>query len=149
MRPILGRAILGGVVGTAAMTMLMYVVAPMMGVHMDIAAMLGTMLGGWVAGFFAHLMNGVIVFPLLYALLIYRVLRGSPVVRGTLFGVSLWLMAQLFVLPIMGAGVFSAHAGGALASVASLMGHIIYGGLLGTIAGRPRLNREAPLLSAV
>lgn len=149
MRPILRRAILGGVAGTAAMTMLMYVVAPMMGVHMDIAAMLGAMLGGWAAGFFAHLMNGMIVFPLVYALLIYRALRGSPALRGALFGVSLWLMAQIVVLPMMGAGFFSAHAGGALASVASLMGHIIYGGLLGSIAGRSMHNREASLVDAV
>lgn len=149
MRPILGRAILGGVAGTAAMTTLMYVAAPMMGVHMDIAAMLGTMLGGWAAGFFAHLMNGVIVFPLLYALLIYRALKGSPTLRGAVFGVSLWLMAQIVVMPMMGAGFFSAHAGGVLAATASLMGHIIYGGLLGGIAGHSRPNREPVLASGV
>jgi len=148
MRPNLGRAIVGGVVGTAAMTTLMYGVAPMMGLHMDIAAMLGSMLGSWGAGLTAHIMNGTIVFPLAYALLLFRALRGSPVLRGVVFGVSLWLVAQLIVLPMMGAGVFSAHAGGATASAASLMGHIIYGGLLGAIAGRPTLTREALAASA-
>lgn len=143
MRPRVGRAILGGVVGTAAMTTLMYGVAPMMGVHMDIAAMLGSMLGGWTAGLLAHLMNGTIVFPLVYALLIYRGLRGSPALRGTLFGILLWLIAQVIVMPMMGAGLFSAHAGGAIASAASLMGHIIYGGVLGAIAGRPSLGQQA------
>ena len=39
--PTLSRAVLGGLAGTAAMTAMMYLVAPMMGLHMDIAAMLG------------------------------------------------------------------------------------------------------------
>ena len=141
----LGRAILGGLFGTAAMTILMYGVAPMMGVHMDIAAMLGSMLGGWTAGMIAHLMNGTIVFPLVYALVIYRFFKGSPLLRGALFGAGLWLMAQLVVLPMMGAGLFSANAGGAVAAGASLMGHLIYGSLLGSIAGRPKLGQ--PVLS--
>ena len=46
-----GRAALGGFVGTLVITAMMYVVAPMMGLRMDIAAMLGSMLGGsWTAG---------------------------------------------------------------------------------------------------
>ena len=46
MRPNIGRAIVGGLAGTVAITMMMYFVSPMMGVKMDIAASLGTMLGG-------------------------------------------------------------------------------------------------------
>jgi hypothetical protein len=44
--PTFARAGMGGVIGTVAMTAMMYFVAPMMGLHMDIAAMLGSMLGG-------------------------------------------------------------------------------------------------------
>ena len=37
------------------MTTLMYLVAPMMGLHMDIAAMLGSILGGsWAASMMMH-----------------------------------------------------------------------------------------------
>ncbi len=51
MRPRLGRAVLGGFAGTVVMTMMMYFVAPMMGVKMDIAASLGSMMGGsWSLG---------------------------------------------------------------------------------------------------
>jgi len=39
MRPSLGRAILGGFVGTPAMSFLMYTVAPLIGVRVDIAEM--------------------------------------------------------------------------------------------------------------
>ncbi len=45
-RPTFARAVLGGFVGTVVMTAMMYFVAPMMGLRMDIAAMLGSMLGG-------------------------------------------------------------------------------------------------------
>ncbi len=48
--PTLSSAILGGIAGTAIMSAMMYMVAPMMGIHMDIAAMLGSMMGGsWTA----------------------------------------------------------------------------------------------------
>ncbi len=44
--PSISRSILGGFVGTVAITMMMYLVAPMMLGHpMDIAKMLGSMLG--------------------------------------------------------------------------------------------------------
>jgi len=51
MHPNVGRAMLGGFVGTLGMTGMMYMVAPMMGLKMDIAQMLGSMLGNnWWAG---------------------------------------------------------------------------------------------------
>ena len=137
MKPIVKKTILGGLVGTAVLTMMMYLVAPMMLGHaMDIAAMLGSLMGNsWALGMAAHWMNGVVIFPLLYAFLIYRLLPGSPIARGALWGLGLWLIAQAMVMPMMGAGFFSSAAGGMVAVVASLIGHILYGGILGKIAG--------------
>lgn len=139
MKPIVNKTILGGLVGTAVLTMMMYLVAPMMLGHpMDIAAMLGSMMGNsWALGMAAHWMNGVVIFPLIYAFLIYKLLPGSPVVRGAIWGLVLWLIAQVMVMPMMGAGFFSSGAGGMMAAVASLMGHVLYGGILGKIAGSP------------
>ena len=68
IRPNIGRAILGGFVATPAMSVLMYTVDPLMGVRVDIADVLGTMLGGWTLGMIAHMINGSILFPLLYVL---------------------------------------------------------------------------------
>jgi len=133
--PTFTRAALGGLVGTLAMTAMMYVVAPMMGVHMDIAAMLGSMLGGsWSAGLMMHFVNGAIIFPAIYAYAVYAHLPGSPAIRGTVWGVALWLVAQVAVMPMMGAGIFSGAAGGVMAAMGSLIGHILYGSLLGVIA---------------
>ncbi len=41
------------------------------------------------------------------ALTLYAHLPGSPAVRGTVWGVALWLLAQTVVMPMMGAGLFS------------------------------------------
>jgi len=136
MKPSWSRVLLGGFVGTVALTFMMYGVAPMMlGMKMDIAAMLGQMLGSWAMGMAIHLINGIVIFPLIYALLVYRFLPGPPVAKGILWGAILWLIAQLMVMPMMGAGIFSANAGGMMAAVGSLVGHAVYGTLLGSIAG--------------
>jgi hypothetical protein len=136
--PTFARAALGGLVGTLAMTAMMYIVAPMMGLRMDIAAMLGSMLGGsWTAGLMMHFVNGSLIFPAIYAYALYGRLPGSPAVRGALWGVVLWLVAQTVVMPMMGAGLFSSAMGGMMAAMGSLVGHILYGGLLGAIASAP------------
>ena len=139
-----GRSIAGGFVGTLVMTGMMYMVAPMMGVRMDIAQMLGSMLGNnWTAGMMVHFVNGTIIFPLIYAHALYQWLPGTPAVRGATLGVALWLLAQVMVMPMMGGGFFSTAMGGMSAAMGSLIGHVLYGGTLGAIAGAPEVTRAA------
>lgn len=77
------------------------------------------------------------IFPALYAYALYTRLPGPGVVRGTTWGVALWLLAQVVVMPMMGGGLFSSAMGGMMAAVASLIGHLLYGSLLGGIASAP------------
>lgn len=128
----LGRAALAGLAGTVAMTALM-LMAPMMGMPpMNIGAMLGSVMGGNVAlGWMAHFVIGV-VLALGYAATFAKRLPGAPVVRGALFSLLPWLMAQVVVMPMMGMGLFS---GSMLAAGGSLMGHIVYGIVLGLVYG--------------
>jgi hypothetical protein len=143
MKPSVGRAILGGFAGTIVLTMLMYIAAPLMGIpKMDIAGMLGSMLGGWSMGMVMHLFNGIVLFPLIYTFVVFSKLRGTPATKGILWGVALWLVAGLMVMPMMGAGLFGMANGGMMATVASLMGHVAYGALLGIIAGGPARRLE-------
>jgi uncharacterized membrane protein YagU involved in acid resistance len=136
MKPNIGTAIAGGFIGTVAITMMMYFVSPMMGVKMDIAASLGKMLGGsWGLGMMMHFINGTIIFPLIYAFLLYRFLPGQNWAKGIYWGLVLWFLAQAIVMPMMGGGFFSTNMGGMKAVIGSLLGHIVYGGLLGWIAG--------------
>lgn len=137
MKPNVWRAILGGFVGTLAITWLMYQGGPMLGMmKMDIAASLGKMLGGsWALGMTMHFIDGTIIFPLIYTYLLFRFLPGIPTLKGTEWGVILWLLAQLVVMPMMGGGVFSSNMGGMMTAFGSLIGHAIYGALVGWIGG--------------
>jgi len=148
MRPNIRRAILGGFVGTLAITAMMYWVGPMVGMmKMDIAASLGTMLGGsWALGMMMHFVNGTIIFPLIYAYRLFRVLLGGPTLKGVEGGLILWFLAQTMVMPMMGGGFFSANMGGMMSAFGSLIGHAIYGAFLGWIGGsaetRPQLLQK-------
>ena len=138
MKPNPIKAILGGVVGTVVLTMMTLKVAPMiLGRPMDIPAMLSGMLGGSLAlGWAAHILLGVAVFPLTYVFVVFRFLPGVPALRGALWGVALWVAVEVTVMPTAGNGFFSSTNGGPKAVLVALMGHVVYGALLGAIAGK-------------
>ena len=135
------RAVLGGIAGTAALTVLM-LMAPMMGLPpMNIGKMLGSMMGGIVGlGWIAHFMIGT-VLAIVYAAFIASRLPGAPFLRGAAYSVLPWLAAQLVVMPMMGAGLFSRSA---LVAGASLMGHLVYGAVLGAVYGKAHEIEHAP-----
>lgn len=43
-------------------------------------------------------------------------------------------MAQVIVMPMMGAGLLSSHTGGIMAATGSLLGRLLYGSVPGIIA---------------
>ena len=137
------RAIVAGFFGTLLMTMLM-MFAPSMGMpKMDIAAMLGSMFvgnppamgsGAWLIGFAIHLMIGVVILPTGFALIGNYLPTKRPFAKGIIFGIVVWLLAQLMVMPMMGAGLFSSHLPqGMMLAAGSLMGHLVYGGVVGLV----------------
>jgi uncharacterized membrane protein YagU involved in acid resistance len=127
-----GRAVVAGLVGTLVMTGVGVWAAPMMGIPpMNPAQMLaGAMGGSLMIGWGAHLMIGTIL-ALGYALVQGR-LPGSPAVRGALYSLAPFLMAQLLVLPMMGMPVFS---GSLRLAMGSLVGHVVYGMVVGVVYG--------------
>ncbi len=147
MRPNLVRAFIGGLLGTAVITLTMYFVSPLVtGGPTDIGAMLGEFLGAsWIAGIIAHFVMGTVILPGIYVLLLYPWLKGSPPLRGMTWGLVLWLITQAAVMPLMGGGFFSSRAGGLETVMGSLIGHLVYGLVLGTLAGgwREAASHEA------
>ena len=100
--------------------------------RMDIGGMLGSVMGGIVAlGWMAHFMIGVIL-AVIYAAVFAGRLPGPSAVSGALYAVGPWLTAQLVVMPMMGMGLFS---GSILAASGSLMGHLVYGAVVGSVYG--------------
>ena len=138
MKPNIWKAIAGGFIGTVMLTLMMRFVAPMMGVRMDIVGKLGEMTHtGMAGGLFMHFLNGTVIFPLIYVYLLYRWLPGTPWQKGLLWGLILWLGLETVMVPMMGGGIFSTEMGGMKAVMAALIGHLVYGVLLGAIAGAP------------
>jgi hypothetical protein len=148
------KALTAGFIATVAMTMLMYV-APLMGMpKMDIAAMLGGMLGGgmpevfsgaWFMGMLIHFLNGVVVFPLIFGFLLFGRLPGAPLAKGMIWGLVLWLLAQVMVMPMMGGGFFASNTPQPFMTVfGSLMGHVIYGAILGLVYGQRPAAQARP-----
>lgn len=125
----------GGIIATAIMTMLM-LVAPMMGMpKMAIGNMLAGFIGipvwmGWVM----HFVIGT-VLAAAYVFVWKNRLPGSAVVKGLLFALIPFFMAQIIVMPMMGAGLFSGNTPAPMMMVTgSLLGHLIYGAVLGAVS---------------
>lgn len=133
MKPNIPRAVAGGVLGTLVMTMVGVYVAPMMGIPpMNPANMLAGQMGGSAAlGWAGHLMIGI-VLSLIYVTVALSRLPGPAVVRGALFSLAPWLTAQIVVMPMMGMGLFS---GSMVLAGGSLIGHVVYGLVLGGVTG--------------
>lgn len=136
-----GRAIAAGAVGTAAITMLM-LGAPLMGMpKMPIGEMLGSFLRiGSTAGWAMHVVIGL-GLAVIYAGWFAPRLPGGPTLRGAIYGFGVFLLAQLVVTPMMGGGVFS---GGNMPMIGgSLLGHLVYGALVGAVYGAEARAGEA------
>jgi len=127
------RAIIAGAAGTATMTMLM-LGAPLMGLpRMPIGEMLGGFLKiGSTLGWAIHGMIGLVLAGI-YAFGVADRLPGAPAARGAAYGFLVFLVAQVAVMPMMGAGVFS---GGNIPMImGSLLGHLLYGAVVGGVYG--------------
>lgn len=133
MQPPFSRVLVAGLLGTLAMTVVGLYIAPIMGMPaMNPADMLAAQMGGnALLGWLGHLMIGLILAGG-YSALFLRRLPGAPAVRGALFSLLPWLMAQVLVMPMMGMPLFS---GSASMATGSLVGHLVYGGVLGAIIG--------------
>jgi uncharacterized membrane protein YagU involved in acid resistance len=132
------KAVIAGFAGTMAMT-LFAMMAPMMGMpEMNVPKMLSMTMGlPQIAGWAGHFMIGIII-AISYSLIFAEKIKANPVVKGIIFSVIPWLMAQLIVMPMMSAmngmsftsGIFS---GSFIMALGSLMGHFVYGAVLGGI----------------
>lgn len=134
------RAIAAGLIGTASMTALL-LVEPSVGLPMiAIGQILSTALGlastyltiGPAVGWSIHFLVGV-AFALVYASMFDRRLPGTALARGAIYGVLVFVLAQLVFMPLVGGGVFS--RGDPQMIAGSLLGHLVYGGVLGWIYG--------------
>ena len=130
------RAAVAGLVGTAAMTALL-LVEPSIGLpKIAMGQVLSTSLGlttahltiGPALGWCLHFGIGV-VLALIYAAAFDGRLPGPPVVRGAVYGGMVFVVAQMVFMPLVGGGFFS--RGDLELITGSLLGHLLYGGVVG------------------
>lgn len=132
MKMDLGKAVLAGAVGTVVMTVVGLYVAPLMGLPaMNPADMLAGAMGGVaLLGWMGHFGIGI-VLAIGYAM-VADALPGSGVLRGALYGIAPFLLAQVAVMPMMGMPFFSGFGS---MMIGSFVGHLIYGATVGAIYG--------------
>jgi Na+/proline symporter len=119
-----------------------------MGEPLNVAGELGRLFGGsWGLGMALHFLIGVFVLPGIFIWLFYFRLPGAPWVKGIEYGVIIWLVAEIVVVPLSGGGFFHSGSGGASAVLVSFIGNVIYGYLLGAVTGRsePELETHSTL----
>lgn len=124
----------GGIIATTVMTVVM-LMAPFMGMpKMPIGNMLADFMHIPVAlGWVAHFIIGTILAGI-YVLVFQERLPGNDIVKGAVYSLLPFLMAQAAVMPMMGAGIFSSATPAPLLMVmGSLVGHLVYGGVLGYV----------------
>jgi uncharacterized membrane protein YagU involved in acid resistance len=138
------RAAAAGLVGTGVMTALL-LVEPSVGLpKIAMGQVLSTSLGltsahltiGPALGWILHFVVGMLL-GLVYAAVFDRRLPGPALMRGMLYGVLVFVVAQLVFMPLVGGGVFSHGDLELLAG--SLLGHLVYGGVTGWIYGGARV----------
>jgi hypothetical protein len=131
-------ALLAGFIATVAMTAFTFM-APLMGFKMNIPEMLASTMGTPViVGWLAHFMIGEILAINFAAIFLTQTNKVADVKSGALFGLIPWFLAQIMVMPMMtilAGGSYSAgfFSGSIMIAMASLVGHLIYGGVLGAI----------------
>ncbi len=143
----LSKAVSAGIAGTIAMTLFMFM-GKFMGINMNVPKMLSSMFGGNLAiGWAMHFMIGIFLASS-FGLVFYNVINvNNKIVKGMLFGIIPWFMAQTIVMPMMfvmqgmnfSDGLFS---GSFKLAFASLIAHFVYGAVVGAIY-RPQLKTVA------
>ena len=129
-------AIMAGAVATLVMTPLA-LLPVLVGGGVDFAGLLGSLVAGgetprlstiWLVGMALHIVNGAVVFPLIYAAVLYPRLPGPPVARGLMWAGVLWLISVIVMLAVPPSRLTIP------AAAVSLAAHAIYGALLGWLS---------------
>lgn len=148
-----GRAVLGGVIGGAVMSLMMALGRSMMGMQANLEMMLGTMFGAapgpgtWLLGFGMHLMISALI-ALIYAWGFERLTHrggwqmglGFGVIHAVIGGVAMGMMPAIHPLipeQMPAPGAFMSNLG-MMGIVAEFVLHMVYGAIVGATYGRPR-----------
>src|SRR5680860_510217 len=107
------KGMAAGFAATLVLSALM-VMKSMMGLmpELDVIAMISKMMGASLSmSWIAHLMIGTVVWGGLFVWLAPYLPGGSYWFKGVIFGVGVWLMMMIALMPMAGAGLFGMALG--------------------------------------
>lgn len=134
--------VIGGIAGGVVFGAIMH----MMGMMPTIATLIGSesVFVGWIMHLTISIITGIIFVALLSEQL-QTYTRSA--LYGGLYGVVWWVLGSLIIMPVaLGMGVQFANAFDQTFMM-SLIGHVIFGVILGTVAYRQVSQRGHPALS--
>jgi len=141
-----GKGILAGVVGALALALMMFIkdaagIVPEVSLLHAWMKIAGTdsMVIGWIVFF---VINAFVVGAIFAALDAHleRPEGSEELVRGALFGVGLWIVTMMFIVPMGGGGSFGMRYGIALPAamfLAQVIQGIVMGGVYGALRPEP------------
>ncbi|MEB0060243.1 DUF6789 family protein [Variovorax sp. LG9.2] len=133
------KGLLAGLAATIVLSVLMVLKATMGFMpQLDLPQMLAGMMGspdqpliGWIV----HFVIGIVIYGVAIAALDSKLQGTSRVGHGIMLGIIGWLIMMLVLMPMAGAGLFGMNMG-IMASVMTLVLHLIFGAVLGWVHGR-------------
>lgn len=138
----LSRGIIAGLVATLVISMFMilrlsagimpwYNIVEIM--NLTAQSLLGTP-NSIVVGWIIHFVVGTLIWGTLFALWAPHLPGSSDTRRGLVFGLVAWLVVMITVFPLAGSGMFGMGFG-LIAPISTLLGHIVFGLVLGATYG--------------
>ncbi len=130
----IAAGLVAGLIATVILSA-MILAKGMMGVmsELDVIGMLSFMMGASAAmGWLGHFIISTVIWGGGFALLYGLIPGETALVKGIVFGVAAWLGMMIMVMPMAGAGLFGLGFG-IMAPIMTLLLHIIYGAVLGTV----------------
>jgi hypothetical protein len=107
----------------------------------------------FILGSMALVILGAIVLAWLYAEIYAWIPGPTPMIRGIIFALGVWVVGQLITAPLLGSfaefppGIFSMNLG-TMGLIGGLIAHLLYGWLLGVGYGHHITSRQAARLRA-
>ena len=138
-----GKGILAGIVGALALALLLFLkdtvgFVPEVNLLTPLMKLAGTTstTTGWIVFFVINALVVGAVFAALDAHL-ERPEGAEEFVRGALFGVGLWLLTMIFIMPMGGSGTFGMRYG-LIAPIVMFAAQVIQGTVMGGVYGALR-----------
>ncbi len=129
----LGARVVAGVIGGLAGGVVFGMLMAMMGMLPMIAGLVGSSSAG--VGFLVHMgISAVIGAGFAFMPAMARPTIGSGLLWGVIYGAIWWVLGPLLIMPVMMGMGPQVHAAFTGPMLTSLMGHAIYGVVLGVVA---------------